>query len=211
MSDVPWYARFLLRSTDWAWSLHTGYNTPFLEAIAASYGLGKTFRLLGAMTASTKKLEASFGAVEAQLVLGIAGTWNGCRFCGAGHVYAANLLYYRRHEALLPLDEREVFDLQTLSFDELVAGINSRFEESEGPARELAPVVRRTFEMEQGARSDESEGDRAIGAAIETWNHLNECSVETVYDFEVQVIPALATVYKDKALIRRYQAARGRA
>ncbi len=211
MSPAPWYTRWLMRGTDWAWSLHTGYTTPFIVEIAESYGLRNAFKLLGAMTGSTNRLEAAWGKVDAQLVLGIAGTWNGCRFCGAGHIYAANLLFFREHGELMPLDEREIFELQRMGFDELVDHVTGQFASGSQAVRSLLPVVTRTFEIERGDKGREGDDrDVAILSAIETWNQLNECSVEKVYDLEIDLVPALATVFKDKKLIKRYQAARGR-
>lgn len=209
--SVPWYQRWLMSGTDWAWSLKTGYTTPFLVEIVESYGLGNAFKLLGAMTSSTNRLADAFNPTAAQLVLGIAGTWNGCRFCGAGHIYAANVLYFKETGELMPVDERETFELQMLPFEELVKTMTERFANANTElAQQLTPIVKRTFEIELGAQPDDSDGDKAIVSAIETWNQLNECSVETVYDFEYDIVPALNEIYKDKKLLARYQAARGR-
>lgn len=208
MKRLSLLERFTVGAVDWSWGLYTGYSTPFLEDIAASYGVGNMFKLLGMMGKSTELLAGAYDMVTAQMILGLAGTWNGCRFCGAGHLLAGNLLYFKEHGKLLPIDEHMVLEFENLTFEELAERVNGLLVDGDESFANLSRAAKRFTEIELGAKPGDSAEDKAIVAAIGTWNWLNECSVRETYDLDVHAMPALATVQKDKKLKARYRAAR---
>jgi hypothetical protein len=141
------------------------------------------------------------------LVLAIAGLLNGCRYCGVGHLYAANLYYFQSTGKLLPIDERQTHQLQCMPFEELNDYIRDSLSDSE--FAEMSRVMQRVLHLRLGNRPETAE-DHEIEHVIDVWNFVNECTIPFGYDAKIEHLgPALSDpVPLD--VIRRYQQARER-
>lgn len=205
---LGFFERLAAEALDKSWQAYTGYSTIFMGEMIRTFGVKNALEVMGAMGKATSALEKSFGPIGAQLALGIAGTWNGCRFCGTGHLLAANLVHYRETGTLLPLDERMVLEFEKLSFEQMRARLQEIFSAPEHAER--AAMVDRLIALELGDAPRPDTSDEALSLGIEVWSIVNECSTAITFDMDLDVVPALSTVAKDKALLRKYRIARGR-
>jgi hypothetical protein len=189
--------------------MQAGYDTPFIEELAAVLGPRGLMRWAGDVVNLIAILEKRYGASEAQLLIGLAAIWNGCHFCSVGHVYAGNLLWFRDRNKLLPLDERELPALGILRDEHLLGRIVGRLERDPDTAG-LRDAVRRMFELRTGARTVTDTDDSILRATADSWDLINECSIVVGIDAPARDVPPLAPIAKDMDLRRRYAEARGR-
>jgi hypothetical protein len=189
--------------------MQAGYDTPFIEELASVLGPRGLFRWVKDVTKTIELLQRRFGEAEAQLLIGLAATWNGCQFCSVGHVYAGNLLWFRRYGRLLPLDERDVPALAKHTDDEMLAEVLRRLS-GDPDTSAIQTALRCMFELKMGTRQPTSADDDILSAAIASWNLINECSILVGIDAPAQDVPPLWPIAKDKELRLRYAEARGR-
>ena len=78
---------------------------PFNEEMVRTLGAKGFFAWAGAATSSMDPLVAKYGGFSAQLLTAVVAMLNGCTYCGKGHLYAANLHYFKATGKLLGLDE----------------------------------------------------------------------------------------------------------
>ncbi|MBZ0119833.1 MAG: hypothetical protein K8H88_22785 [Sandaracinaceae bacterium] len=201
------FERISVRVLDAAWGAYAGYSTIYLEELCRTYGLSAMTKLLGEMGKATDVLAKQHGDVAAQTIVGMAGTWNGCRFCGAGHLLAANLLYYRETSELFPIDERDVLAMEMMTFEQLRSWLAERLD-SQPRTRPVGRLVDRLLDLQMGDARVANDDDAMLKRALDLWTITNMCSTTVTFDLDVDVVPALATVGKDKKLLKRYRAAR---
>ena len=178
--------------------------------------LGEMVNLLGfsGLTEWSEKLqgvadaaEARFGVIDAQVLISFAAMLNGCRVCSVGHMYVANLHYFDETGGLFPIDEREVYDLQALEDEVLFQTLEERLEGErfDNVRRLLDRIYDLKFRGAEVADADDEHLEGLIGV----WDLLSECTIVQDITDASQIEP-LTTIAKNKDLIRRYQAARGR-
>jgi hypothetical protein len=187
-----------------------GYSVPFGEELVRGYGLVGAMRLGVLMTKALDALGDVYGPAYAQAIVGLTGVWNSCRFCGVGHIYAANLIYFRDTGKLLPISEHDAVELEMVPFREMKPWFRERFAGHE-EHRVLADLAERLVDFQLGDTEVRDDDERLVRQAVEMWTGLNECSTTATYDLEVDMIPAADSVNRDQDLIARYRAARAAA
>lgn len=184
-------------------SLQYGYRVPFIEHMLRTFGVVGSIRELGpAIQGATDRLTALLGDYEAQLVMSCAATFNGCSFCGPGHLYTANLLYFEATEQLHPLDEEDARGWLGL-LDGQVLDTYRRALADPDHAHALA-LIERTFALRDGEQAEGALDDAIVGA-IDAWALINECSLQTSTTQIQAMIPRIA---RARRLQRAYHATR---
>jgi hypothetical protein len=150
-----------------------------------------------------------FGEAQAQQIVGFAGLFNGCRFCGIGHNLTANMMIFRERKVLYPIDEADVPHLQTLRDEEILAHFRERLAGTEF-ASDMA-IYERMLALRNGTTSDAHENDLYLKAALDLWVWNNECSIEVGLDIEPEKVPAFLNWPTKDAVYRAYREARGTA
>lgn len=195
----------------WWWeritTLMVGSSNPLTEELVLTFGVREYVSRAGMMYEVLKLLEKRWGTVEAQLVIGFAGLLSGCRWCGVGHLYAANLELFKREGELLPLDEREIPALQEKTDDEVLALVEERF--SDPRWAEMKRVLHQQYLLRSGQAEEETRDDQLLQMANHMWEWFNECSI-VVMDIDPGTIPPQSFVGKDRKLVERYRQARAR-
>ncbi|MBC7173559.1 MAG: hypothetical protein H5U40_14055 [Polyangiaceae bacterium] len=207
MSELSFFERAVIRALDVSWGAYAGYSAPYTEDLCRGYGLRTTMKILGAMTAALKDLDKAYGATTAQVIVGVSGVWNSCRFCGAGHLFAANLMYFRDTGKLFPLSERDTLELEALEYEEMRGWFAERFR-GHDDLQKVAKLIDRLLDFQLGDTELRDADDRRLKQALDMWTLANECSTSTTYDLDVDLVPAVDFINKDKALIARYREAR---
>ncbi|MFK8000337.1 MAG: hypothetical protein AB8H86_12115 [Polyangiales bacterium] len=151
-------------------------------------------------------LADKYGEAEAHHLVGFAGMMNGCRWCGVGHTLTANLLIFQDGEALFPIDERELPELQLLDDDAILEVFRERLHAT--PWASLVSLLERIKQLRGGEERTDSDDDVYLGLALDLWDWTNECTIETGFDIKAEDVPTLALLNRDKALHVRYRAAR---
>lgn len=186
-------------------NMFVGFSDPFAEEHIRMEGVRGFLRWAKASFELLDQLNERFGVVEAQLVIGFAAMWTGCRWCSIGHVYSANLELFKREAALGPLDERSIPELQMLRDEELLALLQQRFA---GPRwEELRRLMMRQYLLRTGQVQEESRDDELLQATNIIWEWVVECSIMAM-DIDPEVIPPQTPIGKDRKLRADYAQAR---
>lgn len=211
------HERLALRGIDLLGTLSGAFRVPFLEAVVAQYGLRGAFARLGKVEQIVAALEAELGDSDSHFVVGFASLYNGCEFCSLGHIYAANLLYFRATGRLHPLDELEIRDhLRVDSDRELLDFSLGRLAAPEHAP--LAALLERQHRLKTGelphpalgtapADAPTERRDDLLAMAISAYDWLNHCSIR---GDDNEIVSLVIPLHRDRALRRRYAAARGR-
>lgn len=181
-----------------------GQKTPFLREMLRTHGLLGTMKMLGAITKLSNRCVERYGPRDTNVLIGFAATWNGCRFCSRGHIWAANLYHLRDTGELFALDDAEIPQLQKLSDAELLQTVRDRFAQA-GLTR-LAGLLERQYHLKLGEAEGSTEDDPYLAATISAWDWMIEC---TIVVEEKDVLPP-DPIAKDQALRARYLKLRGR-
>jgi hypothetical protein len=182
-----------------------GYPPPFAEELVRASGARGTIAFGKAVGAAMGGLEKRYGAQVSNLIMGMAGLWNGCRYCGIGHIYAVNLLFFKATGRLYPIAESDVPALQEMSYEASLERVVELLSSDE--LLEHQRIVVRLFALRQGAEI-QGEEDRLLSAALASWAWLNECSVPLTYDMQVKDVPAILEKTERERILERYRAAR---
>ncbi len=196
----------------WCWDtaarVTMGAGNPFGEEIVRTFGIREFMRGAGMMQEVMNLLDKRWGPMEAQIIIGFAGLWSGCRWCGVGHIYAANLELFKREGELLPIDEREIPGLQEKTDDEVVAFMEERFVGDRW--EKLAKLLRQQYLLRSGQVEEETRDDQLLQMTNMAWQWLNECTI-TAMDHDPLAIPPQSPLGKDRKLLERYRDAREQA
>jgi len=179
-----------------------GYWLAFLEELIRTFGVEGLEQIGEQNEEILGDLTQRWNAETAQIVVGMGALWNGCGYCGVGHIYAANLLYFRRTGELLPLDEREVPRLQRWTDNQVLEALDSRFT---GPLEPTGALVRRQYALKFGGDAARDEADALLLRACAAWDIVNECSIVVQLDEVPPLHPAMA---KARGVQRSYRARR---
>lgn len=184
-----------------------GYDMgPIQEEMVRTHGVRGTVRLMKMGAALTDRLTRALGESTAQLLIGIAAMWNGCRYCVIGHVYSANLFLYRDQKRLGPLDEDELVDLMRLTDDESFAVLRERFS---GPEHARTwHLIERMFQLRFRDLEPAEPEDELLKATIAYWEWLNECTIVLGIDAVPGKVPAIGFMRPTDGFLADYARAR---
>lgn len=194
------------QSISWLVRITQGYWPAFTRELVRTYGLDGMRQWGEVVETTAKGLTERFGDENAQVVIGMSAVWNGCAYCTVGHLYAANILYFRRTGRLFPIDEREVPRWHTLTDERLEASTLERLADDE--FKDLHRILSRQFQLRrEGPAAVEDDDDRLIIGANAAWDLVNECSILV----ESGHIPPLhSAAARARGVQRAYAQKRGR-
>ncbi|MCB9529491.1 MAG: hypothetical protein H6701_14085 [Myxococcales bacterium] len=198
--------RFGAQSLSWLVRITQGYWPAFTRELVRTYGLDGMKQWGEVVEKTATGLTTRFGDEIAQVVIAMSAVWNGCAYCTVGHLYAANILYFRRTGRLFPIDEREVPRWHTLTDERLEATTIERLAGDE--FAELRRVLARQFQLRrEGNDAVADDDDRLIVGANAAWDLVNECSilVETAH-----IPPLHPAAARARGVQRAYAQKRGR-
>lgn len=214
------HQRAALRALSVLGRLTTGYDVPFLADVVAQYGLRGAMARLGTLEKIVAVLEAAWGTRDAHHLIGFAALYNGCHFCALGHIYAANLVHFRDTGAVFPLDERALRERMRVDDDrQLLDFVRARLTDPTHAG--LVALLERQFQLKVGeaphpalgtapAGSPTERVDDLLAMTITAYDWLNHCSLASGTG-ESEVVSLIAPLHRDRALRRRYDAARAAA
>lgn len=181
------------------------YTVKFVGSVVRVHGFRDGMAFLDQLDGIFKEMGSVYGPVLGSLVLCVAGSFNGCRFCGVGHLYAANVHYFRATGRLLSWDEQELPALNKLPFELFLQSILERLAGDEFV--EARRVLERLFALRLG-QSAQTEEDHVLKRVLDVWNELGECTIGFSYDAEPAEIPPVLLLPTPLKEIRRYREAR---
>lgn len=182
-----------------------GFSDPFAEEHIRMEGVRGFLRWARASFELLGQLNKRFGVVEAQLIIAFAALWTGCRWCSIGHVFSANLELFKRENALGPLDERSIPELQLMRDEELLELLQQRFAGARWD--EIRRVMVRQYMLRTGQVEEESRDDVLLQTTNIIWEWVVECSIMAM-DVDPATIPPQTPNGKDRKLRAAYEAAR---
>lgn len=182
-----------------------GFAHPFMENIVRTSGIRGSLAFMRDIGSVVGQIEKHFGPLVGNLIMGFSGMWNGCPYCGVGHIYALNIVYFKMTGLLYPISERDVVDLLDMPYEESMAHARAVLASDE--LVEHYRVVDRLFQLYTGDTPKTAE-DKILNAALGAWGWLNECSIPITYDMAVEDIPAIIPEKDKKGVVDRYRAAR---
>ncbi len=201
---LPLHKRLIVRTMNQLSWRSGGYVIPFLEEMLHTYSALETFRILRDCFRISEALIGRYGPRDANLLIGFAATWNGCRFCSRSHVWVANLYHLRHTDQLFPLDDADVHGLQQLPDSDLLQRVQQILA---GPDYErLRQLLTRQYQLKRGEAEGHSEDDPYLRAAIAAWDWMVECTIVVSDTGDAPADP----ISSDRALVQRYLALRGR-
>lgn len=182
-----------------------GYFAAFDEEMIRSWGVGGFLKACAIMAKYWARIEKQFGVENAHMVAFYSSMWNGCTYCGYGHLYAHNLNYFRRTGKLFPMREEEIEQRMRGTDEEILAWATEHMSNPE-----LADKLRlmlRLYGVRMGTLEpgDPAE-DEVLRLSIPFYSFINECSIVVE-----QNGPPIGRIAKEKALIERYHQARAAA
>jgi len=181
------------------------YNSKFIRAVLRVNGLRAGVVFLDQLGATFKEMGARYGKVLGSLVLGVSGSFLGCRYCGVTHLYAANIDYFLATGRLFPLDELDIVEWQKLPFDELEQLLIRRLAGDE--FAEERRVIERLFALRLG-EIPKTEEDHVLRRVLDVWNALGECTIGFSFNATANEIPPMLHAPTPLKEIRRYREAR---
>ena len=185
----------------WITKARTGMESPFAEHLVRTYGITGVAGALGpALEGAIGRLEATLGPFESQLVLSVIATFNGCSFCGPGHLYTANLLYFEETGELLPLDE-EAVTTWTQQVDHAILD-TYRERLTDRQWHPVLDLIERAYALRDPDEPVEGELDRVLREAIDAWALINECSLQLAENPLVPMHPRVARARRLQAAYR---------
>jgi len=183
--------------------LSEGYEVAFMEEMVRTYGVVRLARHGLTLNAILVDLEARYGPVDSQLLLGFASFWEGCTYCSRGHVLAANLFHFRDTGELLDLQAADVLTLRRHPDEQILEELRGRF--AGRPA--LWAAVQRQHQLLTGRGGDPQPDDPILEATLCMASWLAECTIVLVDSDTLP--PALhRDVASDHELLDAYRRAR---
>lgn len=197
------------RAFIWLWQRTSpftiGFPFVFTEEFVRTYGVGGFMRWSKNIVSILRRLEARFGPAEAQILIGLAAFWGGCRWCSIGHVLSGNLELYDREGELGPLDELRLPRLQAMQDAEALEQLTAAYEGSRWA--EMKELIRRQYLIRSGQLEPENPDDMLVDETNVIWEWVNECTI-TEMDTDPALIPPQSPMAKKPELLRRYRQAR---
>ncbi len=200
--------RIALRVIDAMSSAYLGFRPPVSEEAMRTLGVRGYMKWSTATGKVMQALASKIGEAESQFVIGFAGVWLGCGYCGSGHVHAGNLIWFRDRGVLTPLSDAVLRDLYDTPDDQAIAKIEALLAD---PIYErLRGLIARLYQLRGGVEPDQPD-DRALEAALSCWDWVTECTIVVGLEIPFETVPPLTPLYKDRKLRQRYAEARAAA
>ena len=200
--DLTLVERTVMKTLRALFEVSEGYYGLFDEEMIRHRGLGEYLKSLVYLSKHWIRINKQFGQENAHILAFYSSLWNGCIYCGYGHLYAHNLNVFQRTGKLFPLSEQEIEQYMRTRDEDLLDLVRSRLTDPEFAEQ------RRLIERLYAARMDtlepgNPEEDELLRLSIPYYSFINECSIVVE-----EKGPPMGKVAKDKALIDRYQQAR---
>lgn len=158
-------------------------------------------------TKTLGRLSREYGEANAQFIAGLSAAWNGCGFCGYGHVLTGALIYFREHDRVHPLHPEAIECMLDGTDEEAVAYLDALLDTE--PHQRLRWVARRMYELKMGRAEPGDAEDELLLAAVWLWTWTVECTINLGMTIEPEdAVPYLHPIYKDGTLRVRYDRAR---
>lgn len=186
--------------------LNEGHMSPPMWEAIRVFGVRGTLNWLVHIGKTMSALAKRYGEANAQTLVGLAAMWNGCGFCGYGHMHAGVLVRFRDTGVVSPLDAYAVREFMEMTDEEIVGRLKEMLDDEK--FHDLRDLALRQYELKAGIAQDETDDDAFLQAAIAAWDWLNECSIIYGLDANPETVPPIASVAKDKNLMTRFLAAR---
>lgn len=181
-----------------------GRVVPFQDEFIGTYGAKNLLEFSKKHAVVSKELYRCYGIRDANILIGFAATWNGCRFCSRSHVWVANLYHLRDHNELFPIDDAEIPQLQKLTDPEILQILKEKL--SAPQYHKLRDLLERQYQLKYGNAVGQTPDDVYLQLVNSMWDFLNECSILVEED---EVFP-MDPIRKNRALTARYLQLRGR-
>jgi hypothetical protein len=179
-----------------------GYFAVFDEEMIRHRGLGEYLKSIAFMTQAWSRLEKQFGEEDAHILAFYSSMWNGCVYCGYGHLYAHNLGYFKRTGLLFPVEEQDIEQFLQTKDDDFAAFVRSRLARPE--YADKLRLFEQLYSTQMSApASPTASKDDLMRLSIALYSYVNECSI-----IAERRGPPMGKVAKDKSLIERYHQAR---
>jgi len=162
---------------------------PIMEAYLDIHGVRGFMAYAKLYDAIVNELAEVFGGpFEAQVIVAMAGFFNGCRFCTIGHLKAANLILYRDEERLSPIDEFYMVDLMYKTDEEVLEQLLAWMDGQERFER-LSEALVGLYRMRFGDVEPSTDEEFLLVSAVAMWEWTNECTINMGADstYENQV------------------------
>ena len=185
-----------------------GYVNPFWDEMVSSYGYNETIDLLTKINVPKSYFAEKYSKTMAEFILGLSGLWNGCRWCAIGHMYAANVFYFKDNNTLFPVPETIIPELELLEFKEVWEKLDNMLKPKEFSAERT--IAEKMYKLQAGELNPSIEEDKHLMTLITIWGFINECSILYSYDIETNKVPALFVPKSDAHIIDAYKQARAK-
>lgn len=207
MSNLGIFQRAVASAIRMMARLGAGYDMgPIADEMVRTNGVRGAMRLMKLGGDVTKSLTDGLGDYTAQILIGIAALWNGCRYCVIGHIYSANLHRFEKEGVLGPFDENDLIDLMYMTDDESYEAIKATLSGPEDA--QTWHLVDRMFKL-RFQDIDPAEGeDELLKATLAYWEWLNECTIILGVDATPGNVPALGYMRPSAELVAEYGKAR---
>lgn len=182
-----------------------GYWVTFDEEMLRSWGISGYLKSFVVLYKYWGAIEKHFGPETAHLLAFYSSLWNGCMYCGFGHLYGHNLYFFERTGALFPLSEDEVINRMRTTDEEIMGWVNDRLTTPE--LLEKRKLIQQLYAVRMGQPSGADPKDEEfLRMSIPLYAFINECSITSE-----PPAPAMGRFAKRKELIERYHKARAEA
>lgn len=199
---MAWYTGMMRAMT----KLQRGYESPgaLYDMLIERYGLLGLMKWGARVDANVAASSAALGEAATQFHMALAGMFYGCTFCSRGHLYAANLYYFRDTGQLFPISEHDIVPLMDKRDSEIIAYLDEVLAASP-EVSEFVVNAKRQLALAHDEVEPETDVDGHLAALNGSWDWITYCTVPVGY---VEEVTPQAKIARDKALIARYQAAR---
>ncbi len=188
--------------------LKMGFVPAILPVMLKSFGVRKTMRIFATMDKCVQALATKHGAVNAQAMLGLAATRNGCLYCSIGHLYAANVLHFKETGQLHPLSEQLPVTWRDMTDREMLSDGISRLTKAGAEFEPLARLIKRQHALQIEGDAIRDEDDLLVDRVLGVWDLIGACTILLIDERETLEVPPMTDVAKDTVSIRRYRQAR---
>jgi len=200
--DLTFMERTVMKTLRALFVVSEGYYGLFDEEMIRHRGLGEYLKSLVYLSKHWMRINKQFGSENAHILAFYSSLWNGCIYCGYGHLYAHNLNVFERTGHLFPLREDHIDQYVRTKDEDLVAFVRSHLTAPE--YTDKLRLIERLYTARVGQlEPGDPQEDELLKLSIPYYSFINECSIVVE-----EKGPPMGKVAKDKALIARYHQAR---
>ncbi|MBL9004220.1 MAG: hypothetical protein JNJ46_08240 [Myxococcales bacterium] len=203
--DLTLIERMVMKTIRALTEASEGYFAAFDEEMIRSWGVRGFLKACAIMAKHWARIEKQFGVENAHMVAFYSSMWNGCTYCGYGHLYAHNLNYFQRTGQLFPMREDEIEVRMRATDEEILSWVRTHLS---GPEfGDKLRLIQRLYAVRMGSlEPGDAAEDEVLRLSIPFYSFINECSIVVE-----SLAPPIGRIAKQKALIERYQEARAAA